>query len=401
MSDIRFRLATADDFPTIRHVINRAFGSERDEGFSRLSIALAEPARNIVAVDGEQIVGNAGAYTRDLTVPGAVLPAAHVTWVSVLPTHRRRGILRELMHRQLRELHEARREPIAVLWASEARIYQRYGYGLASYNLDLEADLRDVRFLPGPRGTGTLREALPGEALKEMTEVYERVRPTRPGWSSRTPGWWDRILYDMPGSGFTGRHALLYETADGCDGYAVWRTRSDWARTGPAGAVEVKEVVAATPEAYAELWRFLLSVDLMRTLTYMGAPDEPLTVLVDEPKTLGGRIADGLWLRIVDVPAALAARRYPVPVDLVLEVSDGLLPGNAGRWRLTNASCAATSDPADLALDVADLGAAFLGGTALGALAAAGRVRELSEGSLALASAAFSWARQPVSIEIF
>jgi predicted acetyltransferase len=405
VSEFRFRASTADDSEAIRHVLNRAFGRGNDDELAELSRAVADPARNLVALDGDRIVANAGAYTRDLTVPGAVLPAAHVTWVSVLPTYRRRGLLRALMTRQLRELHDAHREPVAVLWASESKIYQRYGYGLASYNVEFAAERREVAFLPGgPAGTGTLREALPGEVRKELAEVFERVRPTRPGWSSRSAQWWDRILHDPPThrDGFSPRHALLYETADGCDGYAIWRTRMGWSSTGPTGTLEIREVVAATPEAYAQLWRFLFSVDLVRTVEHgMAAPDEPVTLLLDEPKVLGSRILDGLWLRIVDLPAALSARRYPVPVDVVLEVTDALLPENAGRWRLTDAGCAPTTDPADLALDIADLGAAYLGGTPLGTLAAAGRVRELSDGSLAGASAAFSWTRQPVSIEIF
>ena len=155
-----------------------------------------------------------------------------------------------------------------------------------------------------------------------------------------------------------------------------------------------------------ELWRFLLSIDLTRTVRFWyAAADEPLQYLVNEPRALGGRTGDAHWVRLTDLPAALAARRYAAPVDVVLDVSDALLPENAGRWRLaadsTGATCEPTTDPADLACDVADLGAAYLGHTSLGTLAAAGRVREVRPGALAAASTAFGWYRSPSALDIF
>ena len=149
-------------------------------------------------------------------------------------------------------------------------------------------------------------------------------------------------------------------------------------------------------------------MDLTRqTSLWLGSVDEPLMYMVDEPRRLGSRVGDGLWVRVVDVPAALAARRYAAPVDVVLEVGDALLPRNAGRWRLRviedgSATCTpAPADEPDLALDVADLGALYLGGTPLGALAAAGRVTELRAGALRGAGTAFSWHVPPTAIEVF
>ncbi len=228
------------------------------------------------------------------------------------------------------------------------------------------------------------------------------------GWSSRSDAWWSYVLEDKPESraGATARHALLYETADGVQGYAIWRSKAQWDH-GPAGEVMIRELVAATPEAYAELWRFMFSVDLTRTVEHWSvALDEPLLHMVTEPRRLGARVSDALWVRITDLPAALTARRYRTPLDVVLDVDDALLPDNAGRWHLSTgpdgvATCVPTDRDADVACDVADLGAVYLGGTALGELAAAGRVRELRPGTLAPAATAFSWHRQPSATEVF
>jgi predicted acetyltransferase len=407
--ELAIRTATADDFPALCDMLASAFADEFPDDDRERDRLVFEPARNLLVVDGETIVGNAGVYTREMTVPGGVtVPAAHVTMVGVSPTYRRRGALTRLMGRQLRDVR-AVGEPLAALWASEGRIYQRYGYGLASTKLAFEIDGREVRLSERTSAAGVrLRDAAAADARKELAQVYERVRLTRPGWSSRDERWWEWNLED-PASrrhGATPKRALLAEGRDGVDGYALWRTKSSWRPTGPEGETQVAELVAATPDAYAALWRFLLSVDLTRAVRYgYAATDEPLVHLVNEPRRLGARYGDALWVRLVDVPDALAARRYAAPVDVVLEVNDALLPDNAGRWRLRAAgddvTCTLSADPADLVCDVADLGAAYLGGVSLAALAAGGRVVERHPGALAAASAAFGWHRAPSALETF
>jgi predicted acetyltransferase len=205
-------------------------------------------------------------------------------------------------------------------------------------------------------------------------------------------------------NGATRRYVLLHETGSTVDGYAVWRAREGSGDR--PGTVLVREVMAATPTAYQSLWQFLLNVDLTRRVEYpWAATDEPLLYLVDEPRRLGAQVQDGLWLRLLDVPAALAARRYAAPVEVVLGVTDPMLPGNTGNWLLTgdsgSASCTRTDRPAELDCEVGALGAAYLGGASLGALAAAGRIRELVPGTLAPASAAFGWHRAPSAVEVF
>jgi predicted acetyltransferase len=406
-ADLPLRTATPDDFPKASALLFGLFHRAIDQETQDLDRLVWEADRTLVVTDGEEVVGHTFAAARDLSVPGAVLPAAHVTGVGVAPTHRRRGILTRLMQRQLRDLRDAGREPLAVLWASEARIYPRFGYGLASTRLELTIDPREVK-LPAATAGGRLRAGAPADLLPELTKVYDTLRPDRPGWSSRDDTWWAQVLADHPGNreGATERRVVVHEGEGGVDGYALWRSKAGWTETGPNGEVRVSEIAAADPVAYAALWRFLLGIDLARRVTYeFAAVDDPLLHLASDPRQLGTHFSDGLWARVVDLPAALAARRYASEVDVVFEVSDPLLSENAGRWRLAGgpggATCERTDAAPDLAADITDLGAAYLGGTSLAALARAGRVRELRPGTLNPASTAFGWHRLPAAPEVF
>jgi predicted acetyltransferase len=409
--EIRLRAGVADDWDAISTLLGRVFHSSDEEALRAVEGSVFEPERALVAEDGDLIVGHAAAYTRELTVPGAILPTAHVTLVGVAPTHRRRGLLNRMMRRQLAEIASAGREPIAALWASETKIYPRYGYGMAAQRLQADIMTREIRLPdPPPPATtgGRLRMVEPAEAISDFAKVYEQLRATRTGWSSRDDRWWRFVLSDKPEqrSGGTPLIGVVYDTPHGPAGYAVWRTEGRWDTYGPDATVRIREVVAIDQVAYLALWRFLLTIDLARNASagYL-ALDEPLQHLVDEPRRLGARVLDSLWIRIVDVPKALAARRYATAVDVVLEVSDPLLPQNAGRWRVTagpdSATCTRTDDPADLSCTVLELGASYLGGTTLAALAAAGRVRELTPGTLTGASTAFGWHRMPNPTEVF
>lgn len=400
--DLTFRAATADDWDAIHSLLSLLFHDADSDELRQVEGSVYEPERGLVATDDEVVVGHAAAYTRELTVPGAILPAAHVTLVGVAPTHRRRGVLSRMIRRQLAEVAAAGREPIAVLWASEGRIYPRYGYGLAAQRLSLHVNTGELT-LPG-EPTGKLRLVDPVATIGDFAKVYEQLRAERVGWSSRDDRWWRFVLADIPAmrEGSTERHGVVHEGPRGLTGYATWRTKGGWDSNGPTAKVEVGEVVATDPETYATLWRFLLGVDLARSLHATFLPlDDPLVHLVNEPRQLGVRMQDGLWIRIVDLPGALAARRYATDVDVVLDVTDPLIPANTGRWRLTNGACEPTTGPADLACTVTELGAAYLGGTSLTSLAAAGRVRELTPGALIRASQAFGWHRMPSPLQIF
>jgi predicted acetyltransferase len=403
------RVGTPDDWDGVARLLTEVFHdvTPPDAEFHEIERDIFEPVRSLIAEDGGRVVAHAGAYTRELTVPGAVVPAAHVTMVGVAPTHRRRGLLTRAMQRQLREIRDAGTEPIAVLWASEGRIYPRFGYGQASQVFRLRFDTREVRINPGP-AVGRLRAGPPDAIQVELAKVYDQLRADRPGWSSRDERWWRYVLADPPSRrhGDTERRAVVHEGPAGVDGYALWRVKGSWEDGGPNGAVTVNAVVAGTPEAYRALWGFLLAIDLTRSVSYWSAPvDDPLLHLVNEPRRLSPTLADSLWVRVVDVPAALAARRYAVPVDVVLDVTDALLPENQGRWHLVGgvdeASCVPTEAEPDLACDVVDVAAAYLGGITVAALAGAGRVRELRPGTLGPVSAAFGWHRAPAAHEVF
>jgi predicted acetyltransferase len=406
-ADLPVRAGTPDDWAGVSRLMAQVFHQVYDPDSRTVEQGTYEPERALLAVDGDAVVGHAAAFTRDLSVPGDVVPAAHVTLVGVAPTHRRRRLLTRMMHRQLHEIRAAGREAVAVLWASEGRIYPRFGYGLAARKLDLEISTREVRLAETP-AVGRLRAVDPATSWTELAKVYEQLRAERPGWSSRDERWWRYVLADTPAHryGATELRAVVHEGPHGVDGYAVWRTKGGWEASGPNAEVYVREVAATDTPAYLALWRFLLNIDLTRTVRYHYATvDEPLQHLVDEPRRLGARFGDSLWVRLVDVPTALAARRYAAPVDAVLEVTDPLLPDNTGRWHLTGdprgGSCRRTDAPADLACEVRDLGAAYLGGTSLASLATAGRVRELRGGTLPQVSTAFGWHRPPSAVEVF
>lgn len=389
------RTGSPEDLSPILELLTTAFHDSADpEETIEIDRLVYEPQRSLLAIDQDRIIGHTGAFSRDLAVPGGVIPAAFVSMVGVSSAHRRQGVASALLTRQLRECTD----PVAVLWASEGRIYQRFGYGLATRRLNLDIDTREVRLHTG--AAGSIRVGSPQELRKDLAECYAAVWRDRPGHASRNEAWWDFVLSDPEARrhGFGAKRVVVHDSPSGVDGYALFRTKSSWNAAGPNGSVEVIHSVAATPAAYTAIWRYLTTIDLTRgTRLAFGALDEPLFDLVNEPRRLQAQMSDGLWLRVVDVPAALAGRRY-FHSDLVLDVTDELLPENTGRYRLDGTR---TTEPADIALDAATLGALYLGGGSAGALSAAGRITPLRDGAVARADAAFRWHRAPVGIDMF
>ncbi|NEA96289.1 GNAT family N-acetyltransferase [Actinospica acidiphila] len=376
----------------------RAFGGlpEADEE-RQLWRDLTEFGRFLAAWDGDRCVASGGAFSFRLTVPGgASVPAAGVTMVSVAATHRRRGLLTAMMRRQLDDIRSWG-EPLAVLTASEPAIYGRFGYGAATFQLDAEIDtVRAGLSVPDGTDDVRLRYADPVEVLDACEAVYAQLVPGRPGMPARRPGW-ERLGVLDPESERGGASPLQCVVAerDGATvGYARFRVKPSWGPGGPEGEVALSALDALDPAAGAALWRFLFDLDLTSSLRVRGRPvDDSWQYLVKDVRRCRPAVRDALYVRPVEVGAALAARTYRAPVDVVLEVEDAFCPWNAGRWRLSGdakgAVCEPTRDAADLALSVRELGAAYLGGVSLTALAAAGRVRELREGALAEASVAF------------
>ncbi len=366
---------------------------------------VTEPERTVGVREGGEIVATGAVLSRQLTIPGGTLPVAGVSAIGVVPGHTRRGHLSRIM-RMLLDDARAAGEPVAALWASEGAIYGRYGFGPATramrYELQLDrvALRRDVVVPETPPQVG-----VPADALERIRPVFERVRAVRPGMLDRPGAWWDRRIHDPEHrrDGAGPLRAAIQPGPDGeAAGYALFAAQTSWDDRGPAASVTVREVVAETPEAHAGLRRFLLRLDLERTMHWRLAPDHaPLTHQLASNDAVDRRAGDGLFVRLVDVDAALAARSYAIPVDLVLEVDDPFCPWNTGRHRLHDGGCEPTDAPADLALGAEALGAIYLGGTPAGALAAAGRIRELRPGALAEAATAFRGAVEPWCPEIF
>jgi predicted acetyltransferase len=421
-----------DEFDSFQLVEQHGFNAGPvTDGDRRLVMSRFEFDRSLAAFDGGTPIGIAGAYSFRLNVPGSeLLPAAGVTWVSVLPTYRRRGVLSSIMRRQLEDIRD-RGEPLAVLWASEAAIYSRFGYGRASWQFRFTFRRGEgalAATVAADRGL-VLRLADPSAALAELAKVYDSVLPGRPGLFVRNEAWWQRIIYDPPEDrqGASPVRCLLAEDESGPRGYALYSARElpDTEPFLPAAVLTVRELMAVDPAASAALWTDLLSRDLTSEFRARLRPvDDPLLYQLADPRRARPQLTDGLWVRITDIPGALAGRRYAAPVDVVIEVRDDILPANAGRWRLTTsssagaggaagasgaagaasagdagrglaASCVRVTSAADLVLDVTQLGAAYLGGTRLGTLAEAGLVTERRPGAVRQLSAAMSWDPAP------
>jgi predicted acetyltransferase len=386
------------DWPGFHRVDQLAFGYDATEEEDALDREILEQDRLIAARVGTEIVGIAAAFSLDMTVPGGPVPVAGVTWVAVLPTHRRRGVLTAMMRHQLHELHNSPGEAVAALSASEPIIYGRFGYGQASQDLRLTMHRGPNALRPPvrPQESFTLRLCEPTEVLPALKPVYEVERAQRPGMLARDDRWW-RVTTFFPerrrGGASSLRTVILSDDAH-LRAYAHFAIKDDWVDGRAAGVVRVREVFATDPAAYAGIWRFLLDIDLTVTVEVRSRPiDDPLLHLLADPRGSRPTMSDALYVRLVDVDRALAQRTYDSAVDVVLDVSDDFCPWNVGRWRLSGdpsgATCTRTSDPADVALTATELGAAYLGGTSLATLARAGRVQEETRGGVAVIDRAF------------
>lgn len=340
-----------------------------------------------------RIVGGAGAFDFELTVPGGTVATAGVTIVGVYPTHRRRGALRSMMRAQLDDVRR-RGEPLAALWASEETIYGRYGYGLASLAGEITLPRERTAFARPLEPGGQARLLDAAEALESFPGVYDRVRHETPGMFARTREWWDlRRIADPPEfRGGQGPKRYLAVDVDGqTEGYALYRMQSSWENGVTNGKLSVIEAMGATPQATAEVWRFLLDMDWIATVRADLLPvDHPLWFLLAEPRRMQYRVGDALWVRLVDVGAALSARAYGDDEPIVLDVRDEFCPWNEDRWRLASGMTERTEDEPELRLDVAELGSVYLGGFGWAQLARAGRVEELVPGAIERADRIFS-----------
>lgn len=412
---ITLRTATEDTLEAILLPLQVAFGepwTAEDLDYERRVVELD---RVIGAFDGDTPVGASGALPYRLTTPGGEVGAAGITLVGVLPTHRRRGILRMMMT-DLFETAAVRGEPVAVLWASEAAIYQAFGYGVATFQSTIDAPSDRIR-LRAPselEGRSSVRLLERDAAVEPCSTIYEVHRRRVPGSLSRRDiEWRGGILAESEAlKGSDGaKHRAVLEVDGEPRAYAVYRLKPDWTSSGPQSVVSVLELIGLDPAAESALWGWLLSIDLVRVVRMRRGPTpHPLALAITEPRRLNVTVSDGTWLRILDVPGALAGRTYHGPGSLVLELTDDFLPANAGRWRLTvpgslgsSAAVERVSDGAapDLSLDISALAATYLGTVRFGDLARAGRIIECRPGALAEADALWASSVTPYNSTMF
>lgn len=377
------RTITDEDVALFRSRVSRGFGGDldSDESAEERFEALFEKDRTLAVFDGNDIIGTGGAISFGLTVPGeAEVAMGGTTIVTVQPTHRRRGVLRALMDRHLDDVG-AREEPLAGLWASESSIYGRFGYGPATYRHVAGFGANALTFLADPP-TESVRLMEADEAEPIIRPVYEQVRPTRAGMLTRSDAWWQhRQLADPQSSrgGKSARRFAIFEESGVVSGYATYRQKDNWEDFISDGLIDVIELVATSTAAHAGLWAFLSNIDLFPNVDWWNMPvDDTLPLKVADPRRIRRKLRDGLWLRVMDVAEALAARRYEADGVVTFEVHDATRPDNSGTYRLEVSggvgNCERVSADPDIAFDADVLGSLYLGGGDALGLAFAGRI---------------------------
>jgi predicted acetyltransferase len=391
-----------DEFARAFYAIGQYFAGPPPEDMVDRWLQYFELERMHAAFEDGTVIAGAGAFTFDMSVPGGSLPCAGVTVVGTYPTHRRRGALRAMMDAQLADVHR-RGEPIAALWASEETIYGRFGYGLAAWAGEVKIPRTAAAFAKpfSPRGRPRLVTA--EEAATLFPPVWEELARQRPGVHSRSAAWWELRALRMPPEQAANPKSFVVVEIDGrVEAYAIYRLFFEVAEGAFSGRTEVVEAVGTTPQATAEIWRFLLDIDWSATTkASLLPPDHPLFLLLANPRRMTYRMGDSLWIRLVDVGAALSGRAFANEGSIVLEVRDAICPWNEGRWRLEGGRAERTEAAAEIALDVDALGSAYLGAVSFAELRDALRIEELVPGAIARADAVFGWRPLPWSPEIF
>ena len=389
---LEMRTVTTDEFVQWLRVESRAYGNRLDDDPELLRPHF-DLDRSIAVFDQANIVGGAHSHKLEMSIPGASAVVAGVANIAVQPTHRRRGIMTRMMHYQINNIHE-RGEPLAALFATESIIYGRFGYGVGSVHERWMIDRQYNEYARPYESPGRVVFVDPVDITKELPEVFRRSTMDRPGVFQRAPHQWKRDSQapEHTQGGQGGLFYAAYEDGGKVDGYVTYRT------TGTT--LVVNELMAATNEANAALWRFCFDLDLYNSTEAIKRPvDDPLPWMLANPRRLQRSTRDGLWVRLIDVSAALKLRRYVQSDRLVLEVRDGVCPWNEGRFELEGSSegatCRASSSSPDLVLSVSDLASVYLGTVSFSTLSHAGLVDERTPGALLRADRMFAVRHKP------
>ncbi len=386
------RPLTEQEFPAFSRAFFTSFGQTVADDALEVERRAFRVDRGLAAFDGDRLVGTAASFGSDLTLPGCTTtPAGAVTYVAVLPTHRRRGILRQMMGYQLADSHE-RGEPLAVLTASEGGIYSRFGYGPATTSAWYTVRRSAFRLRKDPE-PAAFRLIPPAEADEVLSPLYDRYRLTMPGDLRRPAEWWDLHLRPAKASDNDGRFVAVRTGGDGDDAYSVDRVKADWDRGIARNRLIVDSLVAVTPAARDGMLDYLFGLDLIDTVIFENRPldDDLRWLLTDLRQFETSFTRDWLWVRPIDLPASLAARRYRVEDSLGIEVTDPECPWNTGRWWVEGGPDGASCAPAGpgraigLSMGPSELGSVLLGGVTCSALTRAGLIEELVPGAAARA----------------
>ena len=365
--------------------------------------------RTFFAWDGDDIAGMCSNFTLNTSTPGGELPAAGVTFIAVRPTHRRRGVMTQMLD----TLHTdgiARHEPIAALWAADPAIYGRFGYGLATQRLAIEIPHSKGTLVNAPEDSSLrLRMVETASDYEYVAPIHKALRASRGGVLELSERWNARHVYDPAHhrDGGTRAMTVLVEDDHAVRGYVRYALKAAWPSGRYAeGSVNIYRLMSLDPAAHAALWRYCLSIDLMTTTKWWNLPvDDPVVTWLEHSRQTTLQVSDAMWVRILDLPAALAGRTYSRDVDVTLEVTDKAFEQNAGTWRLSGgsdgATCERTNASPDLTVDIRSLGAVLLGGPTLQSHADAGWLEEHTKGSVTVTSDAFSAIRAPYCPFVF
>ena len=397
-------------FELLVEVDHASFADDAEKDELKTARAVTELDRSVLAWDGDEPVGCASIYSLQMSVPGGgTLPCAGVTWVGVLPTHRRRGVMTAMLNHMHTSVREAEHEPIAGLWASQSPIYPRFGYGLASRHLWMTIQRSHGSISQAPLDQ-TLRTRLvtPQNDAPFTMPVYAQLMQRRPAMPALNESWQARLVDDPKSEreGASSLRTVLVEDDNGVRGFARYAFKHEWKEGYGDGELRVHKLMATDPAAEAALWRYLIDFDLSGRVDVWNLPvDSPISHWLDEPRHHKRQIGDALYLKFMDLPRAFAARTFSEPIDFVAEVNDETAPCNEGRWRIegdeTGARCTQTNDPVDIEISSDRLASAFLGGTDLSQLALAGLVNEQTKGALRHAAKGLNHSLAPWSPFVF
>lgn len=401
------RLLGPERFEDLMRPITTAFGTAPSPERIEYMKKVIELDTRIAAYDGDTHVGSAGVFAFDMsTTSGRVVKTAGLTMVAVMPTHRRRGVLSAMMQKHLTEAR-AKSQPIAALWASEASIYGRYGYGLASFAGEASIE-RDRSRFSGPIPAFEARFVSEDEAMALLPSLWDRARQIAPGMPSRSDSWWkNRRLLDIEAAraGFGPLQRVVFRIQGLDEAYALYRTKLTFESPDiPVSTVKILEAIGATARGTRVAWRYLCDLDLANRIEAQNLPvDHPLFLLLEEPRRAHYCVHDALWVRIIDIETALAAREYSSSESIVLEIEDTSCPWNAGRFRLDGGTGRATrtQEHADIHLPIGALGSAYLGGISFSRMAEVGTIEAKTPHAIEKADRLFRSNRAPWCPEIF